>query len=34
MKAFVLIAFIGLALTAYVPKKHTSLHETSSNKLA
>jgi hypothetical protein len=33
MKAFILIALIGLSLTAYAPKKHTSLHETSSNKL-
>jgi predicted MPP superfamily phosphohydrolase len=33
MKAFVLIAIIGLALAAFAPKKHTSLHETSSNKL-
>ena len=34
MKAIIIIALIGLSLTAYAPKRHTSLHEASPNKIA
>jgi hypothetical protein len=34
MKAFVFIVLIGLALTAYAPKRHSSLHEANPSKIA